>query len=117
MIDSKQLAALIGPTLIALAVTEAANIDVFANQIAPVVYLNGAVLFVVGLALVRAHNIWTLRWPLIVTLIGWGGLILGLWRMAMPEAPQLAGNVSTYAILAVMGTCGAILSHKAYGSE
>ena len=117
MTDSRQLAALIGPTLIALAVTEVMNINVFSNQIAPVVYLNGATLFVAGLAIVRAHNVWTWRWPIIVTLTGWGALIVGLWRMAMPEAPQLADNASTYAILAAMITFGMILSFKAYWPE
>ena len=50
---SRQLAGLIGPTLVALGATEALNMHIFENQIAPVVYLNGTILFVVGLALVR----------------------------------------------------------------
>jgi hypothetical protein len=35
--NSRQLAGLIGPTLIALGATEALNIHMFENQIAPVV--------------------------------------------------------------------------------
>ena len=81
MTDSRQLAGLIGPVLIALAATEAMNIKVFSSQIAPVVYLNGAILFVAGLAIVRAHNVWTWRWPIIVTLTGWGGR-LDCWSLA-----------------------------------
>lgn len=117
MTDSRQLAGLIGPTMVALGVTEAINMDVFANQIAPVVYLNGAILFVAGLALVRAHNLWTWRWPIIITLTGWVALIVGLWRMAVPDAPQAAENVVTYVVLAAIGAIGAILSVKAYGSR
>ena len=117
MTGSRQLARLIGPALIALAATEAKNFDVLTNQIAPVVYLNGAILFVAGLAIVRTHNVWTWRWPIIVTLTGWVALIVGLWRMAMPEAPQLAENASTYAVLAAVGTFGMILSFKGYWSE
>ncbi len=117
MSDSKQLAALIGPIMVALGITEAMNLDAFANQIAPVVYLNGAILFVAGFALVRAHNLWTWRWPVIITLTGWGALIGGLWRMAMPEAPQMAENLFTYAVLAAIGAFGAILSVKAHGSK
>ena len=117
MTDSRQLAGLIGPTMIAIGVTEAINLDVFANQIAPVVYLNGAILFVAGLALVRAHNLWTWRWPVIITLTGWVTLIGGLWRMAMPEAPQMAENAVTYLVLSAIGAIGIVLSVKAYGSK
>jgi hypothetical protein len=115
MTDSKQLAGLIGPTMVALGVTEAINMEVFANQIAPVVYLNGAILFVAGLAIVRAHNLWTWRWPFIMTLTGWVALIGGLWRMVAPNAPQAPDNVLTYAMLAAIAALGAILSAMAYG--
>lgn len=117
MTDSKQLAGLIGPTMVALGATEASNMEVFSNQIAPVVYLNGSILFVAGLAIVRAHNLWTWRWPVIMTLTGWVALFGGLWRMAAPNAPQAAENVLTYAMLAAIGAIGVILSVKAYGSK
>ncbi len=114
MTHSRQLAGLIGPTMIALGVTEAINMDVFANQIAPVVYLNGAILFIAGLAIVRAHNLWTWRWPVIITLTGWVALFVGLWRMVAPNAPLAAENVLTYAVLAAIAVIGAILSLTAY---
>jgi hypothetical protein len=117
MTDSKQLAGLIGPTMVALGVTETSNMEVFSNQIAPVVYLNGAILFVAGLAIVRAHNLWTWRWPVIMTLIGWTTLFGGLWRMLAPKAPQAPEIVLTYAVLAAMVVIGAILSVKAYGPK
>ena len=115
--DSKQLARLIGPTLIALGATEASNMEMFSNQMAPVVYLNGAILFVAGLAIVRAHNVWTRRWPVIITLVGWISLIGGLWRMAAPSAPQAPDNVLTYAGLAAIASIGALLSFIAYGPK
>lgn len=117
MTDSKQLAGLIGPTMVALGATEASNMEVLSNQMAPAVYLNGSILFVVGLAIVRAHNLWTWRWPVIMTLTGWVALFGGLWRMAEPNAPQAAENVLTYAMLAAIGAIGVILSVKAYGSK
>jgi hypothetical protein len=113
--DSKQLAGLIGPTLVAIGATEAVNMDVFSNQIAPVVYLNGAILFVAGLAMIRTHNVWTWRWPVMLTLTGWLALLAGVWRMAAPNAPQATENVLTYAALAVIVAIGAILSVIAYG--
>lgn len=114
MTDSKQLAGLIGPALVVLGVTEACNMDIFSNQIAPVVYLNGAILFVAGLAIVRAHNLWMWRWSILITLTGWIALFGGLWRMAAPKAPQAAENVVTYAVLAAIAVIGAFLSFKAY---
>jgi len=113
--DSKQLAGLIGPTLVAIGATEAGNLEVFSSQIAPVVYLNGAVLFVAGLAIVRAHNLWAWRWPVIITLTGWVALFGGLWRMALPNAPQAPDNLRTYAVLAGIAATGALLSVIAYG--
>jgi hypothetical protein len=117
MSDSKQLAGLIGPTMVALAITEAINLDIFLNQTAPIVYLNGTILFVAGLAIVGTHNLWTWRWPIIITLTGWVTLFGGLWRMAMPEAPQMAENVVTYLVLATIGAFGSFLSVKAYGPK
>lgn len=115
MTDAKQLAGLIGPTMVALGVTEAMNMDAFDSQIAPVVYLNGAVLFVAGLAIVRAHNLWTWHWPVILTLTGWVILIGGLWRMAAPDAPQATDSAVTYGMLTAIGAIGGYLCVKAYG--
>lgn len=117
MMDSRQISGLIGPTMVAVGVTEAIYMDIFADQIAPVVYLNGAILFVAGLAIVRAHNLWTRRWPIALTMTGWVALIVGLWRMASPDAPQAADNVFTYVVLATTGAIGTILSVKAYGPK
>ena len=115
MMDSRRLAGLIGPTMVALGATEAINMDAFANQMAPVVYLNGAILFVAGLAIVRAHNLWAWRWPVVMTLTAWVALIIGLWRMAAPDAPQAADQVLTYVGLAAIGAIGTMLSVMAYG--
>ena len=117
MTDPRQLAGLIGPTMVAIGVTEAMNIGTFANQIAPVVYLNGAILFVAGLAIVRSYNLWTWHWPVIITLTGWVAMIGGLWRMVAPDAPQAAENGLTYVVLAAIGAIGVILSFKAYGPK
>ena len=115
MADSKELAALIGPTMIVLGVTEALNLEMFAGMIAPVVYLDGTILFVVGLALVRAHNIWTRSWPVLITLTGWVLLLGGLYRMVAPNAPQAPQSEASYAMFAVLATIGAFLSYKGYG--
>lgn len=115
MTDSKRLAGLIGPTMVAIGATEASNMDIFSNQTAPVVYLNGTILFVASLAIVRAHSVWSWHWPVLITLTGWIALIVGLWRMAAPGAPQAPDNVVTFAMLAAIAAIGGILSVIAYG--
>ncbi len=86
MSTSRQIARILGPALIALGLTEALNIDVFAGVPAAFVYLNGTVLFVAGVAIVQGHNRWRLGWPMVVTLAGWVLLLGGLYRMVAPAA-------------------------------
>jgi hypothetical protein len=86
--SSTRLAGLVGPTLIALTVTETINLDIWKTNVAPATYLNGVLLFAAGLALVRAHNRWVRAWPVLLTLLGWLGMAAGLFRMAAPKAQQ-----------------------------
>jgi hypothetical protein len=117
MTDSRQLSGLIGPTMIAIGVTEAMNINAFGSQTPSVVYLNGAILFTAGLAIVRTHNLWTWRWPVLVTLSGWAALAGGLWRMAAPAAPQASEGMLTYAVLAALDAIGLYLSVKGFAPQ
>lgn len=117
MTNSRTLARLIGPTMIALGATEAFNFEIFAGEIAPVVYLNGSILFVAGLALVNAHNEWSWRWPVLVTLTGWVLLVGGLYRMIAPSAPQAPQNATSYVMFAVLAAIGLVLSYKGYGQK
>lgn len=57
MTYSTRLASIMGAALIALAVTEPRNWAIVKQQSTPVVYLNGTILFVTGIALVRTHNL------------------------------------------------------------
>lgn len=83
MSNSKQIAALLGPTMVAMLVAEFPLVQprLYDAQIPPVVYLSGVLMFVGGLAIVRAHNIWVRNWTVLVTLSGWLFLLLGLVRM------------------------------------
>jgi len=118
--NSIRLAGLLGPTLIVLAITEWLNMDVFiaatGPSFGPHVYLNGTLLFVAGLAIVRAHNFWCRSWPVLITLVGWFALFAGLGRMAAPVAAQVFGEspVALYGSLVVLLAIGAVLSFKAY---
>jgi uncharacterized membrane protein YhaH (DUF805 family) len=121
MINSWRIAGLLGPTLIAISITEWMNLGVFTAAIgpsfAPHVYLNGTLLFVAGLAIVRAHNYWTRGWPVLITLVGWTAMLGGLVRMAGPVGAQEAGRhpIVLYASLVGVLVVGAVLTFKAYG--
>jgi uncharacterized membrane protein len=88
MRDSKRIAGLVGPALIAMLVAEFPLVQphLYDAQIPPVVYLSGILMFVAGLAIVRAHNRWAANWTVLVTLTGWFFLGLGLFRKFAAEA-------------------------------
>lgn len=81
--NSKRIAGLVGPTIVAIVASEFPLVQphLYDAQIPPVVYLSGVLIFVGGLAIVRAHNHWALDWSVLVTLSGWFSLCLGLFRM------------------------------------
>jgi hypothetical protein len=112
--NSRQIARIVGPALVALAITEAINIDIFAGNAAPVVYLSGTLLFVAGLAIVQAHNRWTKDWSILVTLTGWILFLGGLYRMFAPEAPQVSKSVAADAMFTALIAIGGFLTYKGY---
>jgi uncharacterized membrane protein HdeD (DUF308 family) len=81
--NSKWIAGLLGPTLVAMLISEFPLVQphLYDSQIPPVIYLSGVLMFVAGLAVVRIHNRWTRTWTVLVTLTGWFLLFLGLIRM------------------------------------
>ena len=102
MADSRHIAGLAGPTLMAITSSEALNLDIWTRVSTTLVYLNGVLLFVAGLAIVRTHNVWIRRWPVLVTLLGWVALGGGPWlfeRVFGPpwrEAGELARALAPY---------------------
>jgi pimeloyl-ACP methyl ester carboxylesterase len=114
--NSKRVAKLIGPMLIALAITESINTRIFENNPPSIVYLNGALLFVGGLSIVLAHNVWTRGWPVLLTITGWLGILLGSFRMIAPESAQTTHPV-VFVFLIVLLAIGILLTFKAYGGE
>lgn len=45
----------------------------------------GLATFVIGLAIVLAHNVWVKNWQVVITIIGWVSLIKGLSILFFPE--------------------------------
>jgi uncharacterized membrane protein HdeD (DUF308 family) len=123
MADSKRIAGLLGPTLIALATTEALNLRFLTSFIGPshgpLVYLNGTLLFVAGLSIIRAHNRWMGGWPVLVTLVGWLVMLGGLIRMIAPVSAQRAEQNTTavFVLLIILLAIGVVLTFKAYSRE
>jgi hypothetical protein len=123
MPNSKRIAGLVGPTIVAMVVSEYPLVQphLYDAQIPPVVYLSGVLMFVGGLAIVRAHNHWVRDWTVLITLSGWFALVLGLLRMFAPGLYQRGtANTSSTALMVLEGillVIGAIMSYKAYSRD
>jgi hypothetical protein len=121
--NSKQIGALVGPTIVAMIVAEFPLVQphLYDAQIPPVVYLSGVLMFVAGLAIVRTHNVWARNWTVLVTLSGWFFLGLGLVRMfSADQYRQASADTSPSVFMVLEGILllvGLIISFKAYSRE
>jgi hypothetical protein len=121
--NSKRIAALVGPTLVAMLASEFPLVQphLYDAQIPPVVYLSGVLMFVGGLAIVRAHNHWARDWTVLLTLSGWCGLALGLFRMfAAGRYQRDSANTSSTVFMVLEGillVIGLIMTFKAYSRD
>ena len=106
MANSRQIAGLVGPTLVAMLLAEFPLVQphLYDSQTPPVVYLSGVLMFVAGLAVVRVHNLWVRNWTVLVTLTGWFFLLLGLVRMfAASQYHQAAEGTSSTVFMLLEG--------------
>lgn len=84
------LARLIGPTCLIMGLALLVNREHFIGVIEDVLasrallYFAGLLALVPGLAIVLVHNVWTLDWRVLVTLIGWLAVIAGALRLLVP---------------------------------
>jgi hypothetical protein len=120
MANSKQVAALVGPTIVAMIASEFPLVQphLYDAQIPPVVYLSGVLMFVGGLAVVLTHNVWAPNWTVLVTLSGWFFLALGLIRMFAASQYRQASADTSPGVFMVLEGCllvvGLIITFKAY---
>ena len=138
MRGSRLVAGLLGPVLVALALSDATKLHIWTNAPAPVAYLASTLLFVGGvggLSSVLVHNRWTGGWHVLVTLLGWLGIVGGLaWLVTLLGWPAVVGGLvrfmaapwgggatkDTNARLAeidVLLASGIFLTFAAYGSR
>jgi hypothetical protein len=120
MPSSKRIGGLVGPTIVAMVASEFPLVQphLYDAQIPPVVYLSGTLMFVGGLAIVRAHNHWAADWSVLVTLSGWFFLALGLFRMFAAGAYQRgsanAGATVFMVLEGILLVLGLVMTVKAY---
>ncbi len=119
MPNSRYIAGLVGPALAAVTLSEIVNAEIWRGVSAPAVYQAGLMAFVAGLAIVRAHNVWTRAWPVLLTLVGWFFIAGGLARMFFTEAArQSAGDPAiAFATEVVLLGLALFLTFKAYAPE
>ena len=126
---SKSIAALMGPTLVALGAATLVNLGRLPSLVEQVarepalIMVSGMLLFVAGLAIVRAHHHWRRDWSLLVTLLGWLALLGGLARILVPFqlADAMVGlgdrpvvDVSSAIVVLVVGV---FLTYKGYAGR
>ena len=118
MDKSKSIAKIVGPTLTVMVLSEMRfwNPTLYDTQVVPVIYLNGILLFVAGLTIVKNHNIWTFGLQSILTIVGYAGIILGLFRMFFPQVQQsnFENNNSILIVEVILILVGLFLTFKAY---
>jgi len=104
MANSRQIAGLLGPSLAVILISEFPLVQphLYDAQIPPVVYLSGALFFVAGLAIVRAHNLWVRAWPVLITATGWFFLVLGLIRLFAAGQYRQASSAASSATFIVL---------------
>ena len=121
--NSKRIAGLAGPTMVAMLVSEFPLVQphLYDAQIPPVVYLSGVLMFVAGLAIVRAHNHWVRNWTVLITMSGWFSLVLGLFRMFAAGLYQRGsaqtGSTVFMVLEGMLLVIGLIMTVKAYSRD
>lgn len=116
--NSKSIAGIVGPTLVVMVLSEMKfwNPTLYDTQIIPLIYLSGVLFFVAGLAIVRIHNIWVWGWQATITVLGWGGILLGLLRMFYPQMykAEFKNDNPIFFVELALIVIGVFLTFKAY---
>lgn len=121
MEQSKSIAKIVGPTLMVMVFSEMKfwNPNLYDDQIAPVIYLNGTLLFIAGLSIIVKHNFWVLNWKVLITLLGYCAILLGLMRMLFPEVQknEFSNNTPVMIFEIMLVLLGGFLTFKGYYSK
>jgi hypothetical protein len=120
------LAKLIGPIFVVIGVGMLLNTHLYLVMAEQglrsyvLIYLSGILTLTAGLALVLAHNVWEADWRLIITLLGWLGVIGGTFRILWPqEVVEVGRAVIAHSEALMFGgffvlVLGGVLSYYSY---
>jgi len=126
MTTSKYIARLMGPVLLAMGLgmlVESETMRVLSQEFLTnrgLIYLAGIMTLLAGLAIVNAHNLWVSDWRVIITILGWLGIVGGLFRILLTGQVQSLGTglASNTAIIIVGGivtlVLGGVLAFNGY---
>jgi len=126
MTNAELIAGLAGPLMMVMAVAILVNRETIAGLLTGVlnspefVFFSGVLTLLAGLAIVRAHNVWSAEWHILVTVIGWlcvvGGTLRLIWpeRIAALRDRMIKGENTLTAWALVMLVLGAFLTAKGY---
>jgi hypothetical protein len=98
MANSIFLARLIGPVALAVGIAVFLHMAGFRSMADEVmrsralVFISGILSMVAGLAIVLTHNVWVANWPILITIIGWIGIISGAFRIICPGKIEEIGR-------------------------
>ncbi|MGH6737347.1 MAG: hypothetical protein ACRECX_14920, partial [Methyloceanibacter sp.] len=126
MSTSRYIARLMGPILLIMGlgmVIEHETVSKLSQEFLSnlsLIYLAGILTLLAGLAIVNAHNVWTQDWRVIITVLGWLGVLGGLFRILLPSQVRTLGTgFATNANAMIIGgifvlVIGAILAWQGY---
>jgi hypothetical protein len=92
------LAKLIGPFFALVGLSVLVNASAFRGiakdflNSPGLIFLTGILTLPVGIAILLAHNVWVANWPVLITIIGWLGVITGVLRTMAPQHVAAKGK-------------------------
>lgn len=111
---SRRIGSVLGPTLIAVTVSEWINFGIWTENNPPLTYLNGMILFAVGVGIIRFHRRLRPYWTLSITIAGWLMAAGGLIRLFFPAAEQMEPGLASYGFIAFLAALGLVMTFKSY---
>lgn len=91
------------------------------SQHKALMFVTGAMVFILGLLVVLNHNVWEASWRVVPTIIGWAMVIKGVAvffvpRMVMNKAKKFAKNRNLAVLMGIIAVAvGAYLVYVGFG--
>lgn len=126
MTNAELIAGLAGPVMMAVAIAMLINRQTVVTLLKGIgndhgfIFFAGILTLLAGLAIVRAHNVWSAEWTVLITIVGWLAVIAGIVRIIWPDriarintsAMGTENAITAWALVALM--LGAFLTAKGY---